>query len=437
MYVLSINTMKSNYQIAQFKGNTNIKAVLAKKNEVIKELNINTGTSYVAELLRMPHNVKHKVFWNNLWQNLKDNIPFAETVEKLELLKSYGISLLSYTQEEISKFLKFLKSEPTDKDVYFLQTAMNIARKGEEEKLKSGKEHYIFDDFEPVLDYVLSNKRQRVDFARWNMKHIEKHINGMNSVHRKNIAITEKDANSIILTIDKLLSGKYEQKYAYDGHKNYGTVSIPTDDGYFNVGAIDVYGNTEITIGHSTSKDKFYEYHEDVSPTKRQLFLLLDKDKKLSKIKLYSYSEFKKHKYSNDNEYYLKESDELIKSSRIFLSSYESPFGDRIPQWVSYGYNTEKYRLRTIEYNAETKMAELKHYSGNSAYYPEKFKLVDSMTDELGIMTDEKNPFSFIPAEPTAYDLEQMINNEKTNNLLKVLDFSGWKEPFMKIISRV
>ena len=51
-----------------------------------------------------------------------------------------------------------------------------------------------------------------------------------------------------------------------------------------------------------------------------------------------------------------------------------------------------------------------------------------------GLMTDENNPISFIPVEPTAYDLEQMINDEKTNNLLKVLDFSGWKKPFMKII---
>ena len=158
---MNVSPIIQNYQNIQFNGNTNPKAILAKQKELIKELNIDTGTSFTAELLRMPQNEKHKDFWNNLFQKLKENIPIADTVEKLELLKSYGTSLLGYTQENISKFLRFLKSKPTDKDVYFLQTAMNIARKGEEEKLKNGKEHYIFNDFEPVLDYVLSNKKEK------------------------------------------------------------------------------------------------------------------------------------------------------------------------------------------------------------------------------------------------------------------------------------
>lgn len=432
---MNVSPIIQNYQNIQFNGNTNPKAILAKQKELIKELNIDTGTSFTAELLRMPQNEKHKDFWNNLFQKLKENIPIADTVEKLELLKSYGTSLLGYTQENISKFLRFLKSKPTDKDVYFLQTAMNIARKGEEEKLKNGKEHYIFNDFEPVLDYVLSNKKERVDFARWSMQHIDRHINGMKSVHRKNTEITDTDSNTIVPAIHELLSNKYQSQCAYYSHHNYGTISIPIKDGYLNIGAIDVNGNTEITVGHSVSKEKFYNDSYDVPPIKRQLFLLLDKDKKLSKLKLFSYSEFKDSKYSNDDEYYVKKSDELRKSCRIFLNRYESPFGDRIPQWVRYGYNGEKYRLRTIEYDAKTKTAELKHYQNSSAHYPEKFKLVDTKSDELGIMTDKNNPISFIPVEPTAYDLEQMINNEKTNNLIKVLDFSSWKEPFMKIIS--
>ena len=119
------------YNNVQFKGNTNPKAILEKQADVIKELNIDTGTSYIAGLMRKPQNVEYKPFWVDLWENLKKNIPIADTVEKLELLKSYGISMLSYSKEETSNFFKFLKSNPKDKDVYFLQTAMDIARIGE------------------------------------------------------------------------------------------------------------------------------------------------------------------------------------------------------------------------------------------------------------------------------------------------------------------
>jgi len=145
----------------QFKANTNPKAVLAKQQEVLEELNISTGNSYVAKLLRERKNAELNEFWDNLWKKLKDNIPFANTVEKLELLKTYGTSILSYTEEEIAKFLKFLKSESTDKDVYFLQTAMDIACRGQIKTIKEGKEHFLFDDFEPTLEYVLSRKKIR------------------------------------------------------------------------------------------------------------------------------------------------------------------------------------------------------------------------------------------------------------------------------------
>ena len=162
MYVSPVN-IKQNYYVPNFKGNKMPQAVLAKQQEVIKELDITTGTSYIANLLRKPENAQHNKFWSQLWHNLKSNMPFADTVEKLELLKTYGISILSYTKEETSKFLQFLKSNPTDKDVFFLQTAIDIARRGQIERIEKGKEHYLFDDFEPVLNYVLSNKDMNYD----------------------------------------------------------------------------------------------------------------------------------------------------------------------------------------------------------------------------------------------------------------------------------
>ena len=397
MYVLSINTMKSNYQIAQFKGNANIKAVLAKKNEVIKELNINTGTSYVANLLRMPHNADKVDFWNDLWGILKKNIPSADSVEKLELLKTYGISLLNYTEQEISQFLKFLKSKPSDKNVYFLQTAMKIKR-------------FHYD-------------------------------------HEK---ITEKSANSIIATIHELLSNEFEQ-YAHYGHSRYGTKAIKTESDknkwiyYINVGALDVDGCTEITIGLDNIPRRFYDAYDSVSPVKRQLFILLDKNKKLSKLKLFSYDELKElpkylknypeyKNFTTDDEYY-KTQIKKTKYQHINLEHCTSPFGDKLPDWVSLGYLSGKYHLRTIEFDADTKTAELKHYDGiTGTHWPEKFKLVVSATDDLGIMTDKEHPISFIPTEPTAYDLQQMLNNDKTNNLMKILNFSGWKDVFFKII---
>ena len=450
MYVLSINTMKSNYQIAQFKGNANIKAVLAKKNEVIKELNINTGTSYVANLLRMPHNADKVDFWNDLWGILKKNIPSADSVEKLELLKTYGISLLNYTEQEISQFLKFLKSKPSDKNVYFLQTAMNVARKGEIEYQENGTLHSVFEDFEPVLDYVLSDKEHKLDFAYSNKSHIEEHIDLIKRFHYDHEKITEKSANSIIATIHELLSNEFEQ-YAHYGHSRYGTKAIKTESDkykwiyYINVGALDVDGCTEITIGLDNIPRRFYDAYDSVSPVKRQLFILLDKNKKLSKLKLFSYDELKElpkylknypeyKNFTTDDEYY-KTQIKKTKYQHINLEHCTSPFGDKLPDWVSLGYLSGKYHLRTIEFDADTKTAELKHYDGiTGTHWPEKFKLVVSATDDLGIMTDKEHPISFIPTEPTAYDLQQMINNDKTNNLMKILNFSGWKDVFFKII---
>ena len=437
MYVSLINTSKDNYKTTLFKGNTNTKAILAKKNDVLKELNITSGTSYVAELLRKPHNAEKITFWENLWKNLKLNIPYADTVEKLELLKSYGISLLSYTQEETTKFLKFLKSNPNDKDVYFLQTAMDIARKGEINALKGIKEHYVFDDFEPVLDYLLSDKRDKADFARWNMEQVEKHIDAIMYIGCNNgIKTTSEDANNLTRGIQRILSGGYD-KYAYDGKLKYLPLSIESslkNNKYINIGGIKNHDNTEITIGLSNHKSTFYEHYNLVPPTERQLFVLLDKDNKLSKLKLFIYK-LNKGEYIDDYKYFTQQDERLLRTHQSSLDKYESPFQDTLPIWINYGLNTNKYMLKTIEYDAKSKLAVLKHYAGGSEYYPQKFKLVDLNSDEFGLMTDKDNPISFIPIEPTVYDLEQMINNKKTNNLLKMLKFSGWEDSFMKIIT--
>lgn len=434
MYVLPVNIIQNHY-VPNFEGNKMPQAVLEKQKEVLKELDISTGTSYVAGLLRKPENAQLNDFLSQLWQNLKSNMPFADTVEKLELLKTYGISILSYTKEETSKFLKFLKSNPTDKDVFFLQTAIDIARRGQIERIENGTPHFLFDDFEPVLNYVLSNKKGKVDFSGFTRKHIENHIDAMSAVHYKNKGATKTDAKNIISTINELLTNT-NKSMAYYGHHKYGTKSIKSElaDKYINIGALDVDGNTEITIGLSDSRCiDFYDYYFGVPPTDKQMFILLDKNKKLSKLKLYSYSKYKNAEYSNDYDYY-SEQEEQLKRNRIFLNRYDSPFKDELPDWIQYGYNIKKYRLRTIEYDVATQTAELKHYEGRSEYYPQKFKLVDVFSDKLGIMTDDNNSISFMPVEPTGYDLEQMINNEKTNNLIKVLNFSGWKDCFMKII---
>lgn len=436
MYVSSINTSKDNYKTTLFKGNTNPKAILAKTNEVLNVLNITSETSYVAELLRRLHNAEKVTFCENLWKNLKQNIPYADTVEKLELLKSYGISLLSCTPVEITKFLKFLKSNPTDKDVYFLQTAMDIARKGEISALKGVKEHYVF-DFEPVLDYVLSDKSNKADFARWNMEYVEKHIDAiMYSGCNNGIKTTSEDANNLMEGIQQILSGGYD-KYAFDGKPKYLPLSIKSslkNNKYINIGGIKSHDNTEITIGLSNHESAFYEYHNPVPPTERQLFVLLDKDNKLSKLKLFIYK-LNKGKYIDDHKYFTQQDEISLRKYNSSLSRYKSPFQDGLPMWISYGLNTDKYMLKTIEYDAKSKLAVLKHYEGGSVYYPQKFKLVDLNSDEFGLMTDKDNPISFIPIEPTVYDLEQMINNNKTNNLLKMLKFSGWKDCFMKIIT--
>ena len=222
-------------------------------------------------------------------------------------------------------------------------------------------------------------------------------------------------------------------------------------------------GDTEITIG--PSHNDFYNVQELVPPTDRPFFILLDKDKKLSKLKLYIYQEYKKnysadylnyieqklfnYKLSDDipknikqeptvYEYYKKQCENLRKAgleNPIYLERYESPFGEKLPNWVRHGYDHNEYMLKTIEYDAKTKTAELKNYSSIERVLEQKFRLADSSSDQLGIMTDENNPISFIPIEPTIYDLKHMINDDKTNNLIKVLDISGWKECFMKVIN--
>ena len=427
------------YNNIQFKGNTNPKAILVKQADVIKELNIDNGTSYIAGLMRKPQNVEYKPFWVDLWENLKKNIPIADTVEKLELLKSYGISMLSYSKEETSNFFKFLKSNPKDKDVYFLQTAMDIARKGEIEANEGIKPHSITQDFMPVLDYVLSNKKEKISLYD-SKNNIDEHIDIMSKIFYSNKLISEKDSNNIISAINEILSKKPERTSSYSPFV-YQTKSILSDErGFLNIGGIARDdGSTEITIGHSYYNNPFYN-GKMISPTEKQIFLLLDKDKKLSKLKLFSYSELQDHykdkdyKYIDDRKYY-ENKVAYLRHSYTYLNNNDSPFEKILPLWVRVGYNNKKYHLKTIEYDANTKTVNLKYYNKYaSEFASEKFKLVDTKSDDLGIMTDENNPISFIPVEPTAYDLEQMINDEKTNNLLKVLDFSGWKKPFMKII---
>jgi len=257
----------------------------------------------------------------------------------------------------------------------------------------------------------------------------------MSTGKNNGIKTTKEDASKVTAGIHTLLSEKYEP-YVFYNKSKYLLISIQSsldNNKYINICGIKDNNNSEITIGISEKILDFYSYDHLVPPTKKLLFVLLDKDKKLLKLKLHIY-QIKGNLLCNDYKYF-KEQYEKCKNKQIFINSYDSPFQDRLTNWIAYGLDSSKYLLKTIEYDAGTKTAELKHYISGSMYYPQKFKLVDSLSEPLGLMTDENNPISFIPIEPTVYDLQQMINNEKTNNLLKVLDFSGWKDTFMKIVS--
>ena len=441
MYISPINHQIQNRKIL-FHGNTSPRALAKARECVFKELDISTGTSFITEFIKNRNDVAEIQNWNDFFAQLKNNVHLADTVEKLELLKTYALSLVGGVAPK--DFLKFLKSKrATDKNIYFLQHAMNA---GYDERVtslvdKGYLDHWVMDIFAPVFKYV-SGKNKSPHFGDYPRgfedrlvlinKLLERAKRGISSIDRQQEFALPFSQQETDIALNLARSHKTK------GVSSENLISIEklkTRDSY--VSAVSSYyedkttGKEYIEMCLEHSRDQsllpyFSKGYGTIDPMSRQLFIRFDKRNNLMKVKMFDYQEEEKEKLG----------------PAIYSICKDSAFV-KYPDFIINALRN-KYIAESIEYDAKTgivtycnnlRNASIVDGSKSEKRFTMPYKLIKLPKDTKEFHYGNGNKkFTFSPLEPTASELYRMLNNTGENNLILALECSNWKNAFIKLI---
>ena len=432
MYVTPVNYQIQNRKL-MFQGNTSPKDLENARKAVIKALNMKTGNSFIVRYMNNTNDPERIQVYNDFFNELLKNIDLADTVEKLLLLKSYALSLVQDIKAK--DFLKFLKSKyATDENIIFLQSATDV---GYGERVVSMKnkgyvDAFCIDIFAPVFKY-LSGKNKTPHFKSHN-EYFEDLLSLRLGRIKRPEYLTSQDKFTLPFS-------KEETDIALNLARNHNhkenkisSQQLQTRNSYLSVTSGYNQDKTtgeefiEICLEHLKSERLFsYDFLDGyINPRERQLFIRLDKNNKLLKVKMFNYYEELENKESPLRSMFCKDS-AFVKYPDFIMNSLRNKY---IAESIEYDANNE-----IVTYCNNLENASKAEGLESAKKFTKQYKLTNLPNDTKDFCYGSgSKKFTFSPLNPTASELYRIFKHTGENNLICAIESSNWKNAFIKLI---